>query len=96
MTGCVHECWAIWAALKRLYVADYYDEIVDALVGVAKTMQMGKPWGDGVVLGRYYEERFEAVDGLVKAALSVVQRSRWVVVRLSCEWFLSDYDSCRG
>jgi acyl-CoA reductase-like NAD-dependent aldehyde dehydrogenase len=59
------------AALKRLYVADsIYDEIVDALVEVAKTMQMGKPWGDGVVLGPlYYEERFEAVDGLVKAAL---------------------------
>ncbi|KGF00456.1 aldehyde dehydrogenase family protein [Actinomyces sp. S4-C9] len=59
------------AAMKRLYVPDsIYDEVVDALVEVAKAMPMGVGIEEGNVLGPLQNKaQFDIVDGLVKEAV---------------------------
>ena len=58
------------AAMKRLYVPEsIYDEVVDALVEVAKNMPMGVGLEEENVLGPLQnKQQFDIVDKLVKAA----------------------------
>ncbi len=58
------------AALKRLYVHDsIYDEVVDALAGVAKNMPMGNGLDENNVLGPLQNKKqFDIVSGLVEDA----------------------------
>ncbi|GAA2181933.1 aldehyde dehydrogenase family protein [Leucobacter tardus] len=58
------------AALKRLYVPDaIYDQVVEALAGVARNMPMGQGLDEQNVLGPLQNEmQFDVVDRLVKAA----------------------------
>ncbi|MDO5048841.1 MAG: aldehyde dehydrogenase family protein [Actinomycetaceae bacterium] len=59
------------AAMKRLYVPDsIYDEVVAALVEVAKSMPMGVGLDEANVLGPLQNKaQFDIVDRLVKAAI---------------------------
>lgn len=60
------------AALKRLYVHDsQYDEVVDALAGLANAMPMGNGLTGGNVLGPLQNEKqYDIVAGLVEDARS--------------------------
>ncbi|WP_308797814.1 aldehyde dehydrogenase family protein [Agromyces silvae] len=68
--GCFLNTGQTCAALKRLYVHDsVYDEVVDALAGLAASMPMGVGLDEANVLGPLQNERqFEIVRELVDAA----------------------------
>ncbi|MFH8251899.1 aldehyde dehydrogenase family protein [Microbacterium sp. B2969] len=68
--GCFINTGQTCAALKRLYVHDsVYDEVVDALAGLAEAMPMGRGLDDGNVLGPLQNEKqFDIVTRLVDDA----------------------------
>lgn len=70
--GCFINTGQTCASLKRLYVHDsLYDEVVDALAGMAATMPMGNGLDEGNVLGPLQNRKqFDIVSGLVEDATS--------------------------
>ncbi len=68
--GCFINTGQTCAALKRLYVHDsQYDEVVDALAGLAQAMPMGNGLEEGNVLGPLQnQQQFDIVSRLVDEA----------------------------